>query len=198
MFTGLIESLGTISSLKIEGKGMYVDVIIEDRFLEEVKNGDSISVDGVCLTVTDIYSDGFKVFAMKETVDKTLLKQGSKLKGRKVNLEKSLKIGDRLDGHLVYGHVDFTTNVVSVSKEGYARILKFKLPSKQRKYIVPKGSVAVNGVSLTVKDIDLSSFSVSLIPETQDRTNLALLRTGEIVNVELDIIGKYVENFIKR
>ncbi|NIA22833.1 MAG: riboflavin synthase [Proteobacteria bacterium] len=198
MFTGLIESFGVIDSVKIEGKGMYIDIAAGNDFLKGVRKGDSIAVDGACLTVTDIGSNKFKVFAMRETVEKTILKQGNKLKGKKVNLEKSLIIGDSLDGHLVYGHVDLTTRVIAVTKEGYAKVIKLKLPSEQRKYVVKKGSVAVNGVSLTVKDIDLSSFSVSLIPETQKRTNLATLKTGEIVNVELDIIGKYVENFIKR
>ncbi len=198
MFTGLINGIGVIKSVRIEGNGMYMNITVDKSFLDGINTGDSIAVDGACLTVTKTENNGFMVFAMKETLDRTILKQGTKLKNRSVNLEKSLKVGDKLDGHLVYGHIDFTSKVDSIRTEGYAKIVKFNLPSQYKKYVVKKGSIAINGVSLTVKDIDLSSFSVSLIPETQKRTNLNRLNPGDMVNVELDIIGKYIENFIKR
>ena len=198
MFTGLIGEMGIISSVRSEGKGLSFEITTDKEFLKGVKTGDSMAVDGTCLTVTGLREGVFNVFAMKGTVENTILKQWNVLRGKKVNLEKALKTGDRLGGHFVYGHVDFSTDVISVRTEGYSKILKFRLPSQYKTFMVRKGSVAVNGVSLTVYNMDVSSFSVSLIPETMKRTNLILLRAGSFVNIELDVIGKYINNFVKR
>lgn len=203
MFTGLIKRVGVIKSFKHQGKGLSIVIDInsnrdiDSNFLNKLNPGSSIAVDGVCLTVTELQNKSFSIFAANETVRITTLSDISSLIGRYVNLENSMQINEKLDGHLVYGHIDFVTKVTSIYKEGYSRIVGFKIPSEKRKYFVSKGSVAINGVSLTIKSIDISSFSVSLIPETIERTNFNLLRIGSKVNIETDIIGKYIENFTR-
>ncbi|RKX72076.1 riboflavin synthase [candidate division TA06 bacterium] len=197
MFTGLVRRVGVIKSFRHEGKGLYIVIDVDSNFLNKLNPGASIAVDGICLTVTELQNRSFSAFVMNETVKITTLNDIASLKGRHVNLENSMQIDDGLDGHLVYGHIDFVTTVTSIYMEGYSRIVGFKIPSEKRKYFVKKGSVAINGVSLTIKSIDISSFSVSLIPETIERTNLTLLRVGNKVNIETDIIGKYIENFIR-
>lgn len=197
MFTGLIQRVGVIKSFRYEGKGLSLVIDVDNNFLNKLNPGESVAVDGICLTVTELQNRSFSAFVMNETVKITTLNDISSLKGRQVNLENSIQVSDRLDGHLVYGHIDFVTKVTSIYMEGYSKIVGFKIPSEKRKYFVKKGSVAINGVSLTIKSIDISSFSVSLIPETIERTNFTVLRIGNKVNIETDIIGKYIENFTR-
>jgi riboflavin synthase len=196
MFTGIIESLGKIISVKKEkGNVMFT---IECDFANELKEGQSVAHNGVCLTVTSPLSRGrgeggeaYTVTAVKETLSKTNL---GKLKtGDKVNLERSLKVGDRLDGHFVQGHVDCTAEVKSITKEKGSHLFEFSIrhPSS-RHLIIEKGSVCVNGVSLTVVEAKKSNFSVAIIPHTFTHTNFSSLKKGDEVNIEFDILGKYI------
>lgn len=188
MFTGLVQRTGMVSSLT-EGR-MAVDV---QPPLPIVK-GDSVAVNGVCLTVTEDGDDGFDTDVMGETLRRTAL--GSLREGELVNLELPLRVGDPLGGHIVQGHVDGVGIVESLEEEGFARVVRVAAPAETVRYVVEKGSIAVDGVSLTVVDVDDSSFSVSLIPETLERTTLGKLAPGRRVNLEVDVLAKYVEKLV--
>ena len=192
MFTGLIEEIGEIKIVKREGKSTRVFV----KTSLSLEKGASIAVDGVCITVEKIDKDGFWAFLSEESIERTRFKFVLK-PGIKVNLERPLTLAARLDGHLVLGHVDTTGIIVSVKKKGSGAEMEFKLKDKYyTKFLVEKGSVAVNGISLTCFNIKDDSFKVALIPETLKKTNLGFAKVGEPVNLEFDIIGKYVENMI--
>jgi len=186
MFTGIIEEVGSVRSA-LPGRL----VIAATKVLEDTKKGDSIAVNGACLTVTELSSDSFSVDVMPETLRRTNL--GLLRPGDGVNLERPLAVGGRFGGHFVQGHVDDTGRVVSATREGEAYLLRFEAPKEIMRYIVRKGFIAVDGVSLTVVECDATSFTVSLVGYTTENTNLSGRKAGDVVNLEVDIIAKYVE-----
>ena len=184
MFTGIIQEIGTVASLPSGGM-----VITAGQILEGIELGGSVAVNGVCQTVTAFTASSFSVDVMPETLKRTNL--GTQRIGDKVNLERPLKLGGEIGGHLVQGHIDDTGQVISASKEGEAVIMRFQAPGELMQYIVEKGFIAVDGTSLTVVDKDQTSFSVSIVGFTRDNTVLAERKIGDTVNLEVDIIGKY-------
>lgn len=193
MFTGLIEEIGTMEGSENGEKSMKLTIGAK-KVLENVKLGDSISTNGVCLTVTSFTNSSFTVDVMPETMRKTNL--GKLKKGSLVNLERALKLSDRLGGHIVSGHIDGTGIIKEYKDEDNATWLTVETSSNVIKYIIPKGSVAIDGTSLTVVDTDKNSFRVSLIPVTKEETVLLKKKTGDEVNLECDIVGKYIERFL--
>ena len=195
MFTGLIEELGKVKKIKKLGSGWQL--AIEARLiLEGLKVGDSIAVDGACLTVAEANSNFFWVDVSLETLESTYFKD---LKaGHLVNLERALMVGDRLGGHFVLGHVDAVGKVKSFRREKDFAWLAIEFPPSIQKYLIKKGSVAVNGVSLTIASLANNIFQIALVPLTLRRTNLSFLKKGDRVNIETDVLGKYVENFVMR
>lgn len=192
MFTGLIEDVGTVESLDRTDDGARLR--IATQLASEIADGDSVAVNGCCLTATAVDGDGFEMEAMNQTLEVTALsviEQGSR-----VNLELAMKASDRLGGHIVQGHVDGVGTVVSTDDDGFARRLRVELPPDLLKYVVDKGSITLDGVSLTVADLGDSWAEVSLIPETLERTNLADLAPGDRLNVESDVVAKYVERLM--
>jgi riboflavin synthase len=192
MFTGLIADLGSVAGLEQDHDG--ATLTIRTRLSESLQQGDSIAVNGVCLTATQVSDDGFKAQAMIETLRRSSLQ--TLQPGSRVNLELALRAGDRLGGHVVQGHVDGTGTVRSTREEGFARVLEIDTEPQLARYLVEKGSVAVDGVSLTVSALDDGGFSVSLIPETLERTSLGEIREGGLVNIEVDILAKHVERLM--
>lgn len=193
MFTGIIEEMGTVSSIA-EGSLSAVITIQASKVLEGSQTGDSIAVNGVCLTVTSIHGSFFTADVMAETLRRSSL--GSLSKGSYVNLERAMPMNGRFGGHIVSGHIDGTGTVVSKVKEDNAVWVKINASQDILKYIVLKGSVAIDGTSLTVAGLDDSTFSVSVIPHTASETILLQKSTGDIVNLENDIIGKYIERLL--
>jgi riboflavin synthase len=193
MFTGLIADLGTVSALDRNGAGALLR--IRSRLAAGLREGDSIAVNGVCLTATEVSEDSFAAEAMIETLERSSLGQlGS---GAAVNLELPLRAGDRLGGHVVQGHVDGTGTVRAIRSEGFARVLEIEPEPGLDRYLVLKGSVALDGVSLTVSALGEGRFAVSLIPETLQRTNLGRISEGSLVNIEVDILAKHVERLLE-
>ena len=186
MFTGIIEEVGTVKAAQ-PGKL----AISAKKVTESMKKGDSIAVNGACLTVTELGDGYFSVDIMPETLRRTNL--GMLRPGDGVNLECPLTVGGRMGGHFVQGHVDGTGRVLSATREGEAVLLRFEAPQEMMRYIVRKGFIAVDGVSLTVVEHDNTSFQVSLVAYTLENTNLGGKRVGDFVNIEVDIIAKYVE-----
>lgn len=192
MFTGIIEELGKVVSLKKEKTNLHIS--ISAPFLKELKIDQSIAHNGVCLTVVDIQKTFYTVTAIDETLKKTNL--GNLKKGDLINLERCMKIGDRLDGHIVQGHVDTAAVCKKISEKKGSWIYKFQisnLKSKIVNLIVEKGSICINGVSLTAFDVKKNEFAVAIIPYTYEHTNFKALKVGTSVNIEFDIIGKYVQ-----
>jgi len=186
MFTGLIEELGVISSIS------QTDIWIESSIvMDDLGVKDSISVNGACLTVVNIEENLFKVNVVPETLRRTDL--GDLSVGDKVNLERSTQLGGRLGGHIVQGHVDGTAQITAYVKEGSAWLIDFEISKKLSRYIVEKGFVCVDGASLTVVNCDENTFTIALIPYTRDNTVLGYKGVGNSVNIETDIIGKYIE-----
>ena len=194
MFTGLVEGTGNL--VKIEPLGKDVQLTVQASFeLEKLEIGESVSVDGVCLTVVSWEGGTFTVDVSQETLSRTTLAR--RKIGDEVNLERALRLGDRLGGHLVNGHVDGAARVTAVKKRGDSWVFKFGLAPELSRYLIEKGSVAVNGVSLTVNRCDENSFEVNVVPHTARATTLESLRMGDEVNIEVDLIGKYVEKFVR-
>jgi riboflavin synthase len=194
MFTGLIEGTGTLKTIESRGKDMRLS--IEASFdLEGFQLGESVSVDGVCLTVVSWEARTFTVDVSQETLSRSTL--GQRHRGDEVNLERALRLGDRLGGHLVNGHVDGKGGVIGRKRRGDSWVFQFKVAVELGRYIIEKGSVAVNGVSLTVNSCDENSFEVNIVPHTFQVTTLEGLQVGDEVNIEVDIIGKYVEKFVR-
>jgi len=193
LFTGLIEEKGHLKKINpgSEGAGLIIGA---RKVLSDIKTGDSIAVSGPCLTVTAMDRDSFTAWAMPETLKRSNL--GSLQVGQPVNLERALALGDRLGGHLVSGHVDAVVTLTGRREQGGAYILNFDLPDFLAKYIVAKGSVALDGVSLTVIEVEKNHFSVGLIPITAAETTLGQKETGSPINLEVDMIGKYVEKML--
>ena len=193
MFTGIIEGFGTIREIRQEGQGkrMTVDA---DFFLEQTKIGDSICVSGACLTVIMIDDKRFTVDVSPETFENTTFKSAKN--GDRVNLERALRLSDRIDGHLVSGHIDGIGTVTLKQNIGNAIIVSFKVPEFISHYMIQKGSVAVDGISLTINNCGHDSFDVSIIPHTAKLTTIGFKKAGDLVNIETDMIGKYVERFV--
>jgi riboflavin synthase len=192
MFTGLIADLGSVTALHRSDAGATVE--IRTLLAQELTDGDSIAVNGVCLTAMNIHDGSFQAQAMAETLARSSL--GALTAGASVNLELPLRVGDRLGGHVVQGHVDGTGTVSQIRQEGIAQVLEIEIDPRLQRYLAEKGSVAVDGVSLTVSALHERGFAVSLIPETLARTNLGAIGEGALVNVEVDIIAKHVERLI--
>jgi riboflavin synthase len=188
MFTGLVQSTGTVGSLA--GGRLHVESSLA------LSEGDSVAINGVCLTATAVRDGGFEADVMPETLRRTAL--GALAEGDRVNLELPLRASDRLGGHIVQGHVDGTGTVESVDDEGFARVVRISAPFELLRYVVEKGSIAVDGVSLTVAEVDDDGFAVGLIPETLERTTLGAAMPGRAVNLEVDVLAKYVEKLAGR
>jgi riboflavin synthase len=193
VFTGLIGDLGSVAALEQDGEGATLR--ISSGLAAGLREGDSIAVNGVCLTATDVDGAGFRAQAMAETLRRSSL--GQLHAGAHVNLELALRADDRLGGHIVQGHVDGVGTVSAVREEGFSRVLTFDVEPPLARYLVEKGSVAVDGVSLTVSSVGEDEFSVSLIPETLRRTNLGEIGEGAIVNIEVDVLAKHVERLLE-
>ncbi len=189
MFTGIIEDLGTVEKLEKEGGNLHIT--ISSSITNELKIDQSVAHNGICLTVVDIKANTYTVTAIEETLNKTNL--GSIEKGSKVNLERAMKLGDRLDGHIVQGHVDQTAKCVSVKEENGSWIFTFEYDKSLNNITIEKGSITVNGVSLTVVNSKINQFSVAIIPYTYEHTTFNTLKPNGSVNLEFDFIGKYVK-----
>lgn len=193
MFTGIIVEIGQIKGIQ-HGARSYQMEIGGEEVLIGLKLGDSVAVNGVCLTVVEIKRQTFIVDVMPETLKKTSFKKLHH--GSIVNLEPALKMGDSLGGHMVTGHVDGVAEITSVKKDDNAIIMKLKANPSILRYIIKKGSITIDGISLTVVDVNTDSFVVSIIPHTAQNTTIGKKRPGDIVNIETDIIGKYVEKYL--
>ncbi|MDD6331208.1 MAG: riboflavin synthase [Clostridium sp.] len=193
MFTGIIEETGTVKKMISEQISGSIE-IKADHVLEGTNIGDSIAVNGVCLTVTHIQKDGFTADVMAETLRKTNL--GSLPIGGRVNLERAMSAGGRFGGHIVSGHIDGTGTIQSLNREGNAVWVTIAAPASILHLIVMKGSIAIDGISLTVAYVDDSVFKVSVIPHTGEETTLLTRKPGDVVNLENDIVGKYVERLL--
>ena len=193
IFTGIVEETGKIESVANGNKSAII-TIIADKVLKGTKIGDSIAVNGVCLTVTSISGNKFTADVMAETIRRSSL--GTLKHGSKVNLERAMAADGRFGGHIVSGHIDGTGVIRSLEREDNAVWVEIETPDKLLKYIVEKGSIAIDGISLTVAKLTDDSFSVSVIPHTGEETTLLAKKPGDIVNLENDIVGKYVERLI--
>ena len=193
MFTGIIESLGKVTNVKVDRGN--IDFTIESEISSELKIDQSVSHNGVCLTVTETTDNTHTVTAVKETLEKSSL--GSFSVDDLINLERAMKLGERLDGHLVQGHVDGIAKCVGVSVNDGSWIYKFEFNINNEMLLIEKGSICINGVSLTVFDIAENTFKVTIIPYTYENTQFKKLKEGDIVNIEFDMIGKYLARFNK-
>ncbi|MEN6564752.1 MAG: riboflavin synthase [Veillonellales bacterium] len=193
MFTGLVEELGKVKALVRGAKSVRLTVAAQ-KILSDVKIGDSIAVNGTCLTVVAYGDTWFTVDVMPETVERTVLVA---LKpGDAVNLERTLRLGDRFGGHIVSGHIDGTGSILAMKRDDNAVVVRIEAKPEIMKYIIKKGSIAIDGISLTVVDYGANWFTVSLIPHTAAMTTLGIKTTGDSVNLENDMIGKYVEKLL--
>jgi len=193
MFTGIVEDLGEVEA--VEHLGDFARVHVRSATVtEDARPGDSIAVNGVCLTVTTLLAQGFTADVMGETLARSSL--AGIAPGTRVNLERSVRMADRLGGHLVQGHVDGTGAVISRDPQERWEVVRVSLPDSLARYVVHKGSIAIDGVSLTVSALDATWFEVSLIPETLKRTTLGFRQPGELVNLEVDVMAKYVEKLL--
>ena len=193
MFTGLVAELGTVQRLARQGNSYHLTVGAQ-KVLQNLKIGDSVAVNGACLTVVRMDDSGFTADVMPETVRLTNI--GSLQPGSRVNLERTLRLCDGLDGHIVSGHVEGLGTISEQRPEGIAVVVTIATPPELLKYIIKKGSIAIDGISLTVTDVTDTSFSVSLIPRTAKETTLGFKKVGDSVNLETDILGKYVERML--
>lgn len=194
MFSGIVEDIGAVRALEKKDKGVLLRIGVRKIDAGELDLGESVAVNGVCLTVVSAGGGSFSVDASHETLSRTNL-SGLRT-GSGVNLEKSLRVGDRMGGHIVTGHVDGVGIVQSIAPVGESRVFSFSIPSSLAKYVVEKGSIAVDGVSLTVNSVKDTEFSVNIIPYTLRETTFSEFRRGMEVNIECDIIGKYVEKML--
>jgi riboflavin synthase len=194
VFTGLVETTGSIDSVEPDGQGARLRV--STSLAGELSEGDSVAVNGVCLTATRVEGGAFSADVMAETLRRSSL--GPLQPGHEVNVELPLRAGDRMGGHVVQGHVDGVGTVESVAEQGFARSVRIAASPDLLRYVVEKGSIAIDGVSLTVAEIDDDGFSVSLIPETLERTTLGAVSPGRGVNLEVDVLAKYVEKLVGR
>jgi riboflavin synthase len=193
MFTGLVQATGVVRAIEPGPDGARVRV--ETALGRELLPGDSVAVSGVCLTAVEADRGSFAADVVAETLRRSAL--GALRPGARVNLELPLRAGDRLGGHLVQGHVDGVGTVDAAREEGLGRVLRIAAPAELLRYVVEKGSIAVDGVSLTVAEVDDEAFEVALIPETLERTTLAAVAPGDAVNLEVDVLAKYVEKLAR-
>jgi len=194
MFTGIIEEQGSLKEIA-ETTDKFEIAIYSKVINEDMSIGDSISINGICLTVTKFSENSFTVDVMPETVNKTALKDLSK--GDLINLERAVKVNSRLGGHIVSGHIDGVGEIIAIESDKNAVWYQVKADSDLLKYVIYKGSIAMDGISLTVAGVDEDTFSVSIIPHTQDVTNFSSKKVGDFVNLEADIISKHVEKLLK-
>jgi riboflavin synthase len=197
VFTGLIADLGEIVDAQRSAAG--VRLTVASALTGELSEGDSIAVNGVCLTATAIDTETgvFDADVMHETLRRSSLAE-ARVGGPPVNLELPLRATDRLGGHVVQGHVDATGEISAVAEDGFSRRVQVRAPAEILRYVVEKGSITIDGISLTVAELDTDSFTVSLIPETLERTNLGAAEVGTVVNLEVDVLAKYVERLVNR
>lgn len=193
MFTGIIEEVGKVSYIEQEGTNYHFH--IQANFANELKVDQSVAHNGVCLTVVNRSENSYQVTAIKETLDKTNL--GNWKVGTPVNLERGMRLNAHLDGHIVQGHVDQTATCTHVKVEDGSWFFSFSYSTKQQNVTIEKGSITINGVSLTVVDSGLNNFSVAIIPYTFEHTNFKHLKEGDVVNLEFDVIGKYVKRLLE-
>ena len=189
MFTGLVEKISKVENIKITSLGAEIEFCTN---FDDIKIGDSIAINGTCLSVTKIQGNKFSADIMKETLNLTNLK--TLKRGDEINLERAMSVTSRFQGHIVSGHIDCIAKVNEINQDGFSIRMKFNCDSS---LIVQKGSIAINGVSLTVTSVYDNGFEVSLIPETIKNTNLKNLKIGDIVNIEYDILAKYIQKFTK-
>ena len=192
MFTGLVKDLGTVTAVDSTPDGVRIGV--RTALAPEISEGDSVAVNGVCLTATRIADGAFAADVMHETLRRSSLAEVRE--GTPVNLELPLRPADRLGGHVVQGHVDGLGTVAGIHEDGFARVVEIAAPPELLRYVVEKGSIAVDGVSLTVASVTDRTFTVSLSPETLERTNLGAATNGQPVNLEVDVLAKYVERLV--
>jgi riboflavin synthase len=192
MFTGIIEDMGVVSNLKKDLNNLHIS--IKSQLTPDLKIDQSIAHNGVCLTIVAINNDEYTVTAIKETLDKSNL--GVLKINDKINLERAMKLGDRLDGHIVQGHVDQTATCTNIEEANGSWVFTFSYDSKLNNITIEKGSVTVNGTSLTVVNSKRDSFSVAIIPYTYDHTNFCDFKEGTVVNLEFDVLGKYVAKLL--
>ncbi len=194
MFTGLIEEVGEVVAVSRIGGGRRIKVAAK-QIMDDLKIDDSVALNGACQTVVTRRGTTFEVEAVEETLRKTTL--GKFKSGEKINLERAAALGDRMGGHLVQGHVDCVGNILTVNNESTGRLLWISYPHKFSTYVVAQGSICIHGISLTIARVDKGKLMVSVIPHTWDVTVLKDMKPGSEVNLEFDIIGKYVENMVK-
>ena len=192
MFSGLVQDLGRVERIEVGDDGARIR--IATKLASQISLGDSVAVNGCCLTATTVDDSGFTADAMQQTLDLTSL--GGLDDGAQVNLELALRADQRLGGHIVQGHVDGTAEAIAERPDGFSRRLRISVPENLGRYVIPQGSITIEGVSLTVADCDEGWAEVALIPETRERTNLGTLETGTTVNIECDVIAKYVERMV--
>jgi riboflavin synthase len=194
MFTGLVADKGTVTAVDATADG--VRLAVRTALAPEIGEGDSVSVNGVCLTATAIVDGRFTADVMRETLRRSSLAEVAE--GAEVNLELPLRASDRLGGHVVQGHVDGLGTIRDIREDGFSRIVEIAAPAETLRYVVEKGSIAVDGISLTVASVTADTFTVALIPETLERTNLGAASPGQPVNLEVDVLAKYVEKLVTR
>ncbi|MDP1884414.1 MAG: riboflavin synthase [Candidatus Moranbacteria bacterium] len=194
MFTGIIKKISSVEKVSQEGDSLFVAIKIPAGW--KIRKGESVAVDGVCSTVMGISKGYFTVEYMPETIRKTTVENF--IKGTRVNLEKSLRLDDLLDGHLVQGHVDTTGKITGIEKVQESKVIKIKIPAGFMRLVADKGSVTVNGTSLTVVATGKDWFSVSLVGYTLGNTNLGTLKVGDRVNVETDVLAKYIDKLLRK
>tara|TARA_Y100000590_G_scaffold363212_1_gene420770 strand:- start:241 stop:825 length:585 start_codon:yes stop_codon:yes gene_type:complete len=194
MFNGIIKNTGKIRKVYKKNNNCVIEISSKMKFVKS-EVGSSICCSGACLTIEKYKKDYVKFYVSKETLNKTNFKLSKK--GDVINLEKSLKFGDRISGHFVQGHVDTTSLVKKIDYIGKSWIINFKLSVKYKKYLIPKGSITINGVSLTIAKILKYGFQIAVIPHTLKLTNLFYLKENDLVNVEFDVLGKYINNVVK-
>jgi len=194
MFTGIIEEIGKISEIKKTGKNKSL-IIFCKTVLEDIKLGDSIAVNGICLTVSKFDYKSFTADVMPITFQKSNLKTCRN--GELMNLERALQLKSRVGGHLVSGHIDGTGKIISITKSENAKIFKIHINPEQRKYMIREGSICIDGISLTIAELEQDHLTVSIIPETMRNTILQYKKSGDTVNIESDLLGKYLYNFLQ-
>lgn len=195
MFTGIIEEIGTIKEISKASSGALLNIACE-AILEDAKIGDSIAIDGTCQTIINLDNKSFSVQVSPETLSVTNFSNFKK--GKPVNLERALTLSSRLGGHLVSGHIDGIAKIKSIQKQSEFYNIDVEVEQNLSKYIINKGSVTLNGVSLTVAEINSNEFSVAMIPHTFENTDFKVLKAGDFVNTEVDILAKYIEKFLSR
>ena len=193
MFTGIIEEVGFIHKISDTKNGKRF-IIKSDKILSDVHEGDSVSVNGVCLTAFDIKNNLFNVDLVEETLSKTNL--GDLFIGSSVNLERSLTLSTRIGGHILQGHVECVGTLIDKTIKGDSQFLKISIAQDKMKYCIPKGSIAIDGISLTIADINKNIISIAIIPHTIKNTNLETKKVGDLLNIETDILGKYIERLV--